>query len=175
MMKSVAAHLDDFDKFLSRRVSFLTGLGFPDRAMYWLTVSADGYLYVLPALAILIFDLQHARQIFTVIFMAFGLELSIQKAVKNLVKRERPCADAGIRCLVSPPDKFSFPSGHTAGAFLIAAVLPAFYPVSWLALFSWATAVGFSRIYNGVHFLSDVVSGAVLGVLSAHVAMAVIL
>jgi undecaprenyl-diphosphatase len=175
MIKALTAHLNEFDKLLTRKVSFLTGRRFLDRTMYLLSASADGYLYVLPALAILLFDLRNARLIFAVTFMAFGLELTIQKAVKNLVKRERPCEGAGIRCLVTPPDNFSFPSGHTAGAFLLAAMLPAFYPVSAVALYAWATGVGFSRVYNGVHYPTDVISGAALGVLSAYAGMAMIL
>ncbi|TAL39808.1 MAG: phosphatase PAP2 family protein [Spirochaetes bacterium] len=175
MMKAVAAHLDDFDKLLCRKVSFLTGARFFDRIMYLLSASADGYLYILPAIAILVFDLQGARTVFGVTLSAFGIELIIQKAVKNLVRRERPCESAGIQCLVKPPDKFSFPSGHTAGAFLIAAVLPVFYGFSPIPLYAWASGVAFSRVYNGVHYPSDVISGAILGVASAYGAMWVIL
>jgi undecaprenyl-diphosphatase len=80
-----------------------------------------------------------------------------------------------ISNLVSLPDEFSFPSGHTAAAFLMATILGAFYPVMVAPGFIIATFVGVSRIYNGVHFPADVVVGSVIGILSAKIGLVIML
>lgn len=57
----------------------------------------------------------------------------------------------------------SFPSGHAATSFAGAATLVRFLPRSWAVLFVLATAIAFSRVYVGVHYPTDVVGGAILG------------
>lgn len=69
------------------------------------------------------------------------------------------------------PSAASFPSGHTAGAFALAAVVSARYRdhrwVPWVA-YGAATLVGFSRITLQAHFPSDVFAGGVLGGVIGH-------
>ncbi len=62
-----------------------------------------------------------------------------------------------------PPDRFSFPSGHTITAFAVAVGLSEFYPALLPALLLCALSIAASRILLGMHFLSDVLAGAVLG------------
>ncbi len=94
----------------------------------------------------------------------------LDQLVKNVLCRARPnAADAGaffsgFPCFPAPYALASFPSGHAATAFALAAVLSRWYPRwsgVWLGL---AVAVGWSRIVLGSHFPSDVLGGAVLGV-----------
>ena len=61
----------------------------------------------------------------------------------------------------------SFPSGHSATSFAAAAVLTSFAPRAAPLWFLLALAIGFSRVYVGVHYPLDIVGGAVLGVLVA--------
>jgi undecaprenyl-diphosphatase len=61
----------------------------------------------------------------------------------------------------------SFPSGHTATSFAAATVLTSFAPRAAPLWFLLALAIGFSRIYVGVHYPLDIVGGAVLGVVVA--------
>lgn len=61
----------------------------------------------------------------------------------------------------------SFPSGHAATSFAGAALLSRYLPGRWPVLFVLAVAIGFSRVYVGVHYPSDVVGGAILGMLVA--------
>src|SRR6266513_150455 len=65
---------------------------------------------------------------------------------------------------VLPPDKFSFPSGHTMTTFSIALVVSYFYPSLEGALFFLALSIAVSRIVLGMHFLSDVLAGVLMGV-----------
>jgi undecaprenyl-diphosphatase len=77
----------------------------------------------------------------------------------------RPCQfEPHCWSKVLPPDKFSFPSGHTMTAFSIALVLSYFYPSLEATLFFLALSIASSRIVLGMHFLSDVLAGMVLGV-----------
>ena len=62
-----------------------------------------------------------------------------------------------------PPDRFSFPSGHTITAFAVTASVGLFYPAVLPGLLFCAASVGLSRIMLGMHFLSDVLACAVIG------------
>jgi len=87
------------------------------------------------------------------------------KVLKRLSQRPRPCQiEPHCWSKVLPPDKFSFPSGHTMTASSVALVLTYFYPSLEIALVFLALSIALSRIVLGMHFLSDVLAGIVLGV-----------
>jgi undecaprenyl-diphosphatase len=91
--------------------------------------------------------------------------IMVFKALKHLSQRPRPCQlEPHSWSKILPPDKYSFPSGHTMTAFSIALVLSYYYPSLEATLFFWAVSIAFSRIVLGMHFLSDVLAGVVLGV-----------
>ncbi len=85
-------------------------------------------------------------------------------AIKFLVRRERPVGEWGG--IYRNTDPNSFPSGHAARAFLIAVVAAPLAP-TWLIfiLWIWAPLVSLARVAMGVHYLSDVVAGAILGII----------
>jgi undecaprenyl-diphosphatase len=86
------------------------------------------------------------------------------KALKRISHRQRPCQfEPHCWSTVLPPDQFSFPSGHTMTAFSIALVVSYFYPSLEGPLYFLAISIAVSRIVLGMHFLSDVLAGAVLG------------
>jgi undecaprenyl-diphosphatase len=89
-------------------------------------------------------------------------------ALKALVGRVRPCVGLPwVHALVFPaPTDPSFPSGHAAGAFAVAAYVAVETRVHLgikVALFVVASGIAISRVVLGVHYPSDVVAGAVLG------------
>src|SRR5271163_5006188 len=87
------------------------------------------------------------------------------KTLKKLSHRPRPChLEPHCWSRVLPPDQFSFPSGHTMSAFSMSLVVSYFYPSLEGTLFFLALSIAVSRIVLGMHFLSDVLAGAVLGV-----------
>jgi len=89
-------------------------------------------------------------------------------ALKFTIRRQRPVGEWGA--IYRNTDPHSFPSGHAARAFLIA-VLATFLGPIWLAviLWIWAPLVSMARVAMGVHYVSDVIAGAILGVFVAMV------
>lgn len=90
--------------------------------------------------------------------------------VKFIVRRQRPEGEWGG--IYRNTDPHSFPSGHAARSFLIAVVASALGPL-WLAalLWVWAPLVSLARVAMGVHYVSDVVAGAILGVIVALIGL----
>jgi undecaprenyl-diphosphatase len=89
----------------------------------------------------------------------------LSQTLKRSLGRARPDVSiAGFEPLAANPDRFSFPSGHTAAAFAVAVAF-AGEPASLgpLALLL-ATGIGLSRVYLGAHYPLDVVAGGILGV-----------
>ena len=85
---------------------------------------------------------------------------------KRTVRRARP---AGEFQALAPPDRFSFPSGHTAGAFALAISMFGAYPSLAPALVLVAIIVGWARMYLGVHYPIDVLAGVCIGVFTGSV------
>lgn len=83
---------------------------------------------------------------------------AVTGAVKMLVESPRPIGDSR-----------SFPSGHTGGVFTGAELVRMEYGWGWGAgAYAVATTVAVLRMYNGAHWLSDVLAGAGIGILCAH-------
>ncbi|HBS60308.1 MAG TPA: phosphatase PAP2 family protein [Firmicutes bacterium] len=87
---------------------------------------------------------------------------------KRVFTRPRPyLVFPNAHIIQTPLEDPSFPSGHTTAAFSLAIVYALFFPAMAIPLCLLASAVGFSRIYLGLHFPSDVLMGALLGAITA--------
>lgn len=130
--------------------------------------TGDGHLYVVIGLMAFYFGDEHGKLFLLVGLLAFSIELPIYWLTKNVFKRRRPQElSALIPSFITPSDRYSLPSGHTAAAFLMASVIGHFYPDSEVFAMCWASLIALSRILLGVHFLTDVLLGACLGVACA--------
>ncbi len=70
----------------------------------------------------------------------------------------------GVRLLIEAPKDFSFPSGHTGASFAAAAALFFVGSRGWIPAAVLAALIGFSRLYLYVHYPTDVLAGALLGI-----------
>ncbi|MFY0255072.1 phosphatase PAP2 family protein [Chitinophaga sp. 30R24] len=140
------------------------------QTVLWRTISdANNYVNVGAPAALLITGLikNDANMKYNSLYMAtsaVGTEL-INLLVKKLVKRPRPFITNVHLVPVYKPGSYSFPSGHTSSAFSTATSLSRAYP-KWYIIapsFLWAASVGYSRMYLGVHYPTDVAAGAILG------------
>lgn len=112
--------------------------------------------------------LQAAKQTGISLIATAGITMGL----KAIIKRPRPYVKYEEDLIpVTTERSFSFPSGHTSFAFSTATSLSLQYP-KWYVItpaFLWATSIGFSRMYLGVHYPSDVLTGAVIGALAAYI------
>ena len=91
-------------------------------------------------------------------------------ALKHLVARSRPCwLDPSVQLLIATPTDYSFPSGHTLSSVIGATILTKTDRRFGYAAIPLAALIAFSRLYLYVHFPSDVLAAAVLGVLIGKV------
>ncbi len=103
---------------------------------------------------------------------ALVLNTAITQGFKYAVNRKRPYED--YPSLITPYDGSelgkSFPSGHTSSAFATAASLSLNFNKWYVVVpaYSWATAVGYSRLKMGEHYPTDVLGAAIVGVGSAY-------
>jgi undecaprenyl-diphosphatase len=102
---------------------------------------------------------------------AVGAGIALFLVLKRMAGRKRPCAlEAHCWATMTPPDPFSFPSGHSITAFAAAVTWGLFYPALMPALLFCGASVALSRVLLGLHFVSDVVAGSSLGVALGYLA-----
>lgn len=87
--------------------------------------------------------------------------------LKPLVARVRPCdVNTAVQLLIARPDDFSFPSGHTGASFAAVSALYAERNRLWIPALVLAAFIAFSRLYLYVHYPTDVLAGAAIGVMA---------
>ncbi|HZT37776.1 MAG TPA: phosphatase PAP2 family protein [Bryobacteraceae bacterium] len=128
------------------------------------TRGGDGWLWYAIGAGMLIFGGPRGRAAAEAAALACGAGIALFLWLKQLCNRPRPCAiQPHCWARLLPPDQFSFPSGHSITAFAFAGAAGALMPPLAPALLFCAANVAASRILLGMHFLSDVVAGALIG------------
>ena len=120
---------------------------------------------------------KETRPLLFVLVAAVLLSTAITLLLKEIVARPRPFIDLGLTAsdiLVSVHAFRSFSSGHTTTAFVVASVA-AYHFRKWaIPIFTLAAIAGLSRIYLLVHYPSDVIAGAIIGIVCAYATIHVI-
>lgn len=155
---------------------FLRLINFQDRTTIrygWslLSKTGNGPLYLIAILVVgYLQGFNHALVELTSV--AFLIERPCYFILKNGLQRHRPQdALANFQSFIVPHDKFSFPSGHTSAAVLMAVLVSFVWPSLSVILIIWAAGVGISRVMLGVHFPTDILAGACLGIASAKLSL----
>ena len=108
------------------------------------------------------------------IVAADGIADLLARAIKSVVDVQRPAFRyAEPKALVHVPHDHSFPSGHAATSFACATTLALAFPRLAAPLYLLAAAIAYSRVYVGVHYPLDVVGGAIIGVVTALLLLAI--
>ncbi len=160
----VVSSLSAPDYFLMRRVH----RWMPPRWVRWWMLAAtragDGWLWAACGVLLLVSGDDRRYAALAAAALAVVSGILIFRYMKKAVRRTRPC-DIEVHCWISalPPDRFSFPSGHSITAFAVAVPLGLFYPSVRTPLLFCASSVAISRIVLGMHFLSDVIAGSLIG------------
>jgi len=148
----------------------LSGLRRLEGTWVALTYLGDGYVWGLLALYLIMFGGSADRRNVLVTMGLMTVVMSIVRLFKLLFSRPRPVLEGrpGRDWYV---DTFGFPSGHTTAAFTVAYAVSSFYPHPAIVamIYVLATGIGLSRVYLRDHYPLDVLGGALLGSLSAHI------
>ena len=165
-MRALVNSVTYWDVVCLNKIFGLDGKKLVSIAVPWISHSGNGYYYPALPLVLFFFDPETALKFLLAALAAFALELPLYKLLKNCVKRDRPCeALTTVQRRIVPSDRFSFPSGHTAAAVVMATLVSFFFPILALPAFAWALLVGFSRVFLGVHYPTDILAGIVIGLL----------
>jgi len=128
------------------------------------TRGGDGWLWYAMGTVVAIFGGDKRIPALLSAAAAVGAGIALFLSLKRVCGRRRPCAiEPHCWATLLPPDQFSFPSGHTITAFAVAVSLGAFYPDALAGLLFCAASVAASRVLLGMHFLTDVIAGAMIG------------
>jgi len=134
-------------RFLSEKAEYLFYLGI---VVYWFTRSRKN------------------RQLFITALVSACVGFGVGQLFSYFFYRDRPFVQGTVNQLIEHSANASFPSDHAIGAFVIATAIYLFRKkdgIIWLVL---GGLIALSRIWNGVHYPSDVVAGALIGVISAY-------
>lgn len=157
------------DHSLMRRVNRWSAPRWIRLWMVCATRGGDGWLWYAMGLILLLFGGELRFRAVGCASVAGALSIALFLWLKRLTGRQRPCfIEPHCWAKLLPPDQFSFPSGHTITAFAVAVSLTRFYPGLEVGLYFSAVSIALSRILLGMHFLSDVIAGAALGICLAY-------
>lgn len=128
------------------------------------------FLWSLLVILVLIFDKENGKQIalatVLVVIIYFVInDLILKQTLASIFFRERPfIAYSDIVPFGQPFSDSSFPSGHMAATAALATVFVYYYRRAWPFALVFVLFMAFARIHNGMHYPSDILAGAVLGV-----------
>lgn len=135
---------------------------------YWMpkitTLGNGGAIWLLAAVALLCTKKYRKQGILMLGGLALGILVG-NVFLKNLIARPRPCwLDTSVAMLVNVPKDYSFPSGHTLISVIGATILTKTDKRFGYVAIPLAVLIAFSRLYLYVHFPSDVLAAAALGI-----------
>ncbi|MBQ3928815.1 MAG: phosphatase PAP2 family protein [Clostridia bacterium] len=133
----------------------------------------NGYVWFAMALPMLLFNKLRLTG-FTMLFALLISWLMSEVTIKNIVRRVRPCKkDFEQYLLIKDPPQYSFPSGHSATSFAVSTAMIFTCHYLFIPAVIIALLIAFSRVYIMVHYPTDVIVGALVGVICGMAAVPV--
>lgn len=152
------------DAQLSSRLRIADSQGMLRTVAIWFAHSGDSWFWLLGLGLYFIFGSEAWYELVFTLIVGIIITALFVLVVKFSVRRRRPEGEWGG--VYRNTDPHSFPSGHAARCMLIAVLMVTLGPI-WLGvlLLIWAPLVSFARVAMGVHYLSDILVGMVIGAL----------
>ena len=136
-----------------------------DHVLPWLTYLGSHFAFIL--FIILSWIITKQRKVLRRLLLLYGIQSFVIYGLKFLVQRQRPLFFLEVASKLSKgPGEIldpSFPSAHAAFSFMMATLLALWFPRYRIIFFIVAGFVGWTRIYLGLHYPTDVIVGALLG------------
>lgn len=160
----------DFDIWFFHLFNSVIKNPFLDIVMPPITILGDRKFAFLLCLLSWIIWRKDKKRLAAILVISLSLTVASVDLLKYFTNRLRPQEVLnGIFVMGQVGAGFSFPSAHAAAAFVLASVFSSAYKKLAIALFILATLVGVSRIYLGLHYPSDVIIGAAIGMAVTYV------
>ncbi len=113
---------------------------------------------------------KYLKMVITALFAAIFSRFVITEIIRFIFPRSRPFIDNNVNLLVSHnPGESSFPSGHASFFFALATVVYFYNKKLGAAFFVFAFLISISRVFAGIHWPSDILAGAIVGIFSGWV------
>jgi undecaprenyl-diphosphatase len=159
----IAKKLLDHDARISKRLRVAEKPGLLRTFAMLLAHSGDSWFWIMGILVVWFSTSPYWKSRAQIMGISVLVTAVLVLVIKFTVKRRRPEGDWGN--IYRSTDPHSFPSGHSARSFMLA-VLAAGLGPAWFAilLLVWAPLVGLARVAMGVHYVSDVIAGALIGI-----------
>jgi undecaprenyl-diphosphatase len=156
--------INELDHSLSKKINFAEQPGLVRQIAVFLGHTGDSWFWAVALLLIWAFAPANYASWAWVTLLAVVLTAALVLAIKFTIRRQRPEGDLGQ--IYRKTDPHSFPSGHATRAILLGVIALGLAP-AWLGilLIVWGPLVGIARIAMGVHYISDVLAGWVLGLI----------
>lgn len=123
----------------------------------------DGYVWAFLYFSLYMFRIKYAILYFARAAAAVFICIFVFLYIKSFFSRMRPYKKHDKVPIMYPPDKHSFPSGHTMVGFAISFSVGSYSFGSAILFYTIASLIAFSRVYVGLHYPLDVICGIVLG------------
>ena len=123
----------------------------------------DGYVWAFLYFSLYMFRIKYAILYFARAAAAVFICIFVFLYIKSFFSRMRPYKKHDKIPIMYPPDKNSFPSGHTMVGFAISFSVGSYSFGSAILFYTIASLIAFSRVYVGLHYPLDVICGIVLG------------
>jgi undecaprenyl-diphosphatase len=165
-MRSALFHkLELGDRALFLRCVLTESASLTER-FFWTTLTHVGGVAASVAFALVPLALAEGQLKVAAVQAAWSLTIShlIVQVIKRNVVRTRPYVAAQVHAHVGIPDRFSFPSGHSAAVMSVAFIHAATFHSLAVPMLVLAAVVGFSRVRLGVHYPGDVLVGQVIAI-----------
>lgn len=172
-MVEFMSYLNDTESTICLRVNQLSR---NDSVRQFFTVISklgDGGYWVLLTIFLIWLQGVSVTSAIVQMWLTAGVGVLIYKSLKTSLIRERPYINhLGIHCGTAPLDRYSFPSGHTLHAAGFTTMLSVIEPLLAVVTIPFALLVAASRVVLGLHYPSDVIVGAVIGISLASTSFA---